>query len=152
MKIIFLDFDGVLNSQEFFKRLREGKVKTNDKYKCDLDKSKVIMLNEIVKKTNAKIVISSFWRYIYKFETLQKILKKHGFKYKIYDVTPFGAMTDRWKQIQEWIDSCKENIEDFIIIDDEKDHIGYLKNKLVLTDFSTGLTQEHVNEIITRLK
>ena len=53
MKVIFLDVDGVLNSE---KDLLEAKGKS------ELFDRPLILLKELVESTKAKIVVSSTWR------------------------------------------------------------------------------------------
>ena len=55
MKVIFLDVDGVLNSQSLFERCGEELV--------PIDEENIQYLKAIVDATNAKIVLSSSWRY-----------------------------------------------------------------------------------------
>jgi histidinol phosphatase-like enzyme len=55
MKIIFLDFDGVLNSQEFLKSHQGGFGMTQ------VDPRAAARLEKLVKATSAQIVISSSW-------------------------------------------------------------------------------------------
>lgn len=55
-KYIFLDIDGVLNSNDWFEKNKDvdGLV--------EIDPSKLILLKEIVDCTEAKIILSSSWR------------------------------------------------------------------------------------------
>ena len=55
MKIVFLDFDGVLNSV-IYDRERDKSTNTN------IDESRVCLLKQIIDETNAKIVLSTSWR------------------------------------------------------------------------------------------
>ena len=54
MKVIFLDFDGVLNSEKY--------IRTCGHYGVIIDPSRMVMLKEIIDKTDAKIVLSTSWR------------------------------------------------------------------------------------------
>ena len=76
MKVIFLDVDGVLNSK------RDGnsiKLRTDSHFR---------LLQEIVKATGAKIVLSSSWRagFAKARNTLLNRLKEYGLE--IMDSTP----------------------------------------------------------------
>ena len=63
MKIIFLDFDGVMDTAYYDHVLaKEGKP-GNDKYGTIFDPYCVQNLKRIIDETGAKIVVSSSWKY-----------------------------------------------------------------------------------------
>lgn len=55
MRVIFLDFDGVLNSA-VYDRTRDLTKNTS------IDETRLPLLKQIVDRTNAKIVLSTSWR------------------------------------------------------------------------------------------
>jgi hypothetical protein len=83
-KFIFLDIDGVMNSNLFYSE------RTQDK-----------RLNRITDATKAKIVVSSTWR---SDSNLQEVFTLVGIKEPIYDVTPYMRSRHRGSEIQEWLD------------------------------------------------
>jgi hypothetical protein len=99
MKIIFLDIDGVLNSENWYRR-RFKEINTEDilgKYPFyEFDPLSIAELNRIIEQTEAKVVVSSTWRIGKSVEDLQKMLDVVGFKGKIIDTTPhfFAKGTD----------------------------------------------------------
>ena len=108
-KYIFLDIDGVLNSQDFVNEL--GKLWNGSQF----DKKAIDRLNQITENTGAKIVISSTWRILYSFEELTNLLKKEGVKAEVIDVTP--CLNDsRQTEILYWLEAnrFKFNIKNFI--------------------------------------
>lgn len=122
MKVIFLDIDGVLYTDKALKLDKE----TNSPI-INFDSKSLLNLYEIVKKTDAKIVISSS-RKVHKknnwFLWLQIIenLKKFEIDKNIIDTTPVLQNQPRWAEIKSWIDSNNGlNIESYVIIDDEWD-------------------------------
>lgn len=140
MKIIFLDFDGVLSHY-------------NSGY--NIDPEKVELLLKIVEETGAKIVISSSWRY----NTVELTKKKLGdlsfFEHTI-DVTPrLTYVVDggyhsvpRGEEIKCWLKKHK-NIDNYVILDDEvNDMLFYQKDHIVETDMYTGLSEKHVKQAI----
>jgi len=161
MKIIFLDFDGVLND---FKLLSEaskrGAHKDGWNHLAMIDPSKVELLNQIVEKTGAKFVVSSTWRIKSSIDELQGYLDHHGFKGEIIDCTPMTFGGFRGREIRLWLEDVSDegiDVEKFVIVDDDTD-MGILIDKLVLTSFGNGeedgtggLMQEHVDEIVRRL-
>ncbi len=88
MKVIFLDFDGVLNSEEFFIMShhsaddKKGWTETDD-----FDPYAVKLLNQITKATGAKIVISSAWRINRTIEWLKALMYAVGVTGEIIDKT-----------------------------------------------------------------
>ena len=63
MKIIFLDIDGVMNSEVYHKNLN-----TKKKGWRRFDPEAVKMVTKLVEEFDAKIVISSLWRFAVKKE------------------------------------------------------------------------------------
>lgn len=144
MKVVFLDIDGVMNSQEFFMERKERGL--------DLDESRFPLLKNIIDKTGAKIVLSSVWRTCLEsphFSQLPKMLKKY--EMEIYDNTPV-LNQDRDAEIKMWLDTHSD-IEQFIIIDDDDFNISELKSNLIQTRpfVERGLTKSHVAMAIRKL-
>jgi len=141
VKIIFLDFDGVLNSLDAI--LHSGSYGGL----TPLFKKHVEVVEFVIKHTNAKIVISSTWRLGNTLKQLQELLPT----LPIIDVTPIFQDKIRGLEIQVWLDSNKELcVENFLIIDDDND-MGDLKSKLVLTKFDYGLTYVEAEKCIEML-
>ena len=162
-KIVFLDIDGVLNSEEWV-----DKCFKNDDV-CDLDPEAINRLIKFLDDTNAKIVISSYWRSlnvqstILEFSTSNHELLKKLIPY-IIGVTPrFHKCRKRGNEIAYWINMLSidyntlvkrcfilENIEisknyRYVIVGD--DNAMLRGQNFVQTDFQTGLTDEDVNEM-----
>ena len=173
MKVIFLDIDGVLNSFQTFREIYYEYKKTGIR-RVAIDEEKVKLLKEIVDKTNAKLVLSSSWRIWVKkvnnkivtdnknFQKMLEILAKYDLY--IYDMTPKNKDRIRELEIKEWLNNTSDDIENFIVIDDDiGDLHSFADKELVKTCFITtdgkgnylanksGLTVEHVNEAITKL-
>ena len=125
MKVLFLDIDGVLNSDNWFGyRLYCIKnnmydrvlnfIDTNDEnteHKLTMiDDRAIANLNRIVEETGCKIVLSSSWRSSRESENVftQYILKLKGFKYEFYDITPRLWFSDfsirRGEEIKFWLE------------------------------------------------
>lgn len=63
-KIIFLDFDGVLNTEHNQNMLLYKGKAWKDKHGAFFDLKAVAELNRIVEETKADIVIESSWKYL----------------------------------------------------------------------------------------
>lgn len=156
-KIIFLDIDGVLNVY----------CESRDKFGCTFHKHFVDNLRWIIDQTNAKIVISSTWKFD-GLETMQKMWKYRNLPGKVIDITPnevdvvergiceFYDLVDRGFEIQQWINDHK--IENYVIIDDDNDMLPYQRNNFVRTannsdhpdciDIGYGLTKKCAEQVI----
>lgn len=152
MKIIFLDVDGVLNNINYTKKCykKNGK-KSMSMYCTPFDPKCLKNLAKIVKKTGAKIVLSSTWR-IYKSHiyVLEARLAEYGLR--IYDKTDNINMI-RGVEIKEWLKSHRD-IENYVVIDDEEYNLSnFIDNKhLVIVDSNYGLTFGDRIRAINKLK
>ncbi len=148
IKLIVLDIDGVLNSTKFMQYCHDNGVDPDDQ----IDPKAVALINELVKKTGAKIVISSCWRLPFvdsnNLDGLKEILvTRNGISDDIIGMTPDGFVTNcrkiRGDEIQTWLDDCGLDIDSFVIIDDDSD-MGHLWKFLVKTSVQTGLQRQHI--------
>jgi|WetSurMetagenome_2_1015567.scaffolds.fasta_scaffold638719_2 hypothetical protein len=149
MKIIFLDIDGVLNSE---KSMTESK---DEKWSDEPSIENIECLNYIIAKTGAKIVISSTWRHGNHASLFDKYFHALGIIGEVIDVTPWldsyrGTEIKCWllehaSKIKKYKNSqwCmyKEPVESFVILDDDSD-MEDLYNHLVLIDNKVGLTKK----------
>ena len=141
MKIIFLDFDGVVNrfdEPESFRKLSPSCVEN---------------LNQLIELSDANIVISSSWKgHIPLIPDLAQILVNAGFRFpeKVIGKTPTGPFPCRGREIEEWLKKCRYKIESFVILDDDSDMEPFL-DRLVETDFNVGLTMCDVEKAIVIL-
>jgi hypothetical protein len=151
MKVIFLDFDGVLNSWRWYKNLALAGRKPSMRPDDQIDPKAVSVLNTIIEKTGAKVVVSSTWRIARSVEQLQEILTKYGFAGQVIGKTPRlgGPRPQRGDEIQVWLDE-NPGVERFVIIDDDSDMV-HLMNRLVRTDMKKGLTKAHAEEVVKLL-
>jgi hypothetical protein len=136
MKVIFLDFDGVLTT-------RATKFASGDP-KC------VAALNRITTITDAKIVVSSTWR-IQGLKAVKVNLMDWGVIAEIIDITP--RLRDdnctRGDEIKQWLKE-NHNVSRFVILDDDTD-MSDLREHLVKCDTYEGLTQVAADFAIQKL-
>lgn len=144
-KIIFLDVDGVLNDKDSFPNI------------CC---KKVQLLKYIIQKTDAKIVLSSSWRYggIDKYSLIYNNLIKSDPKGVVFealiDRTPMPGFCDppmpanhvRGHEIQRWIEDNNYQGK-YVIIDDDND-MGPVQEHLIQTNTDFGLLRSHVDKVI----
>ena len=137
MKIIFLDFDGVITIPP--------------KWYINLKKLKWI--KKIVDETGAKIVVSSSWRCNTVEHTKEIILDENKkcsknkilqwFVDNLYDVTPWFSDkkyygTGRGGEIQTWLNEHPE-VENYVIIDDDADMLDEQLYHFVQTNYEHGI-------------
>lgn len=163
MKIIFLDVDGVLNSEDDLMIYREK----NNINHCilyeEVEDRPLKLLKEIVDKTSAKIVVSSSWRIgcirsgresVFGsglYTKLESRLKDWGMS--IYDITPsLSSGTKRGDEIREWL--SKNPTDNFIILDDDSDMCEFLNTEhFIKTTYKHGLTEglkDRAIEVLSR--
>lgn len=121
MKVILLDFDGVLNHVK-----SKSRVTFEDGVYVGLDKNKLRNLAKIVQETDAKIVLTTTWRDHYEvgaYKQSNRVGKYVNNKFrdlglKIYDKIEDGKRFDRGKGAKRWLDAHPE-VTEYVAIDDE---------------------------------
>jgi hypothetical protein len=104
MNIIFLDI-GVLNSTLYHESIEHVIPQTREESDLqDLDPKAIGFLNDLIKNTDSKVVITSTWRRTHSDVKLQELFVKKGFLGEIIDHTPIlGEFTVRGNEILTWI-------------------------------------------------
>jgi hypothetical protein len=141
MKVVFLDFDGVVNSRETRKRYP-------DKY-TDIDPYHVQFLNKITDATGAVIVITSSWRF--SPDAVDHLVGAGAtapIAGKIPDSTNRGRnghyATARCGEIKTWM--SENNITQFVILDDIPTEYTFdRENGKETVYYFEGLEDHHVH-------
>lgn len=126
MDVIFLDFDGVLNSRHF-RATRSGMI----------DEKHMTFLHRIVKATGARVVLSTSWRIHWdaspknRSETGWEIDQIFG-KYGIEIIGKISDGLDRVQGIRHWLDGHPD-VGRYVILDDSPFRWGELAQHLVRT-------------------
>lgn len=161
MNVIFLDIDGVLNSDEWNASHQQ---EINDGILVDSDK--IRLLQQIVEQTDAKLVLHSGWRFWFDEKMLPQRKEAKIFLHmlqscnlSIWDRTP-DRCTDEIKQtkqfsrvkgqeIKEWL-AKHPDTEQWIVLDDIA-LPGLDQNHQVKTNTLLGLSKEDVLQSIHQL-
>jgi len=159
VKIVFLDFDGVLNSHAHLRTLpaeeRAGVM--------GLDPTAVARLNRFVEADqDIDFVVSSTWRYDHDVPALQTMLSEKGLRGCVRGRTPrmltqHGVLVSapcRGQEILAWLELAPDYgyaIESFVILDDDAD-MAPISDRLVQTTFAEGLLDSHVEKALEVLQ
>ena len=153
MKVIFLDIDGVFNSQQFY---RERPVCIGRNKIKEFDPNCVNHFNRVIKETSAEIVVSSTWRKG-DINYLKTLFKQVGIIGNVIGETkrirsskltiPRGCeIAEYYRNTFDFLHySWKENesiLESYVIIDDDSDMLYEQRNNFVQTSNKVGLTYE----------
>lgn len=149
-KIIFLDFDGVLNVC----------YPHRDKFGSLFHPHFELNLKRLIEETGAKIVISSSWRNN-GFDEMKEMWAFRNLPGEVVDITPdfmerTGSTLQRGEEIAEWLSYNKTN--NYVILDDDTDMLdGQLDNFVKCSDninhsdcidIGYGLTKECTDQAI----
>jgi hypothetical protein len=152
MRVLFLDIDGVLNGDEFLDDdFPKPSYKSMEEWMLwwleAINPVSVKILNEIIKVTDTKVVLSSNRRNWASLEDILIIMRKAGFEGEIVDRTPTCRFQSRGTEIRAWLDENEPNF--FIILDDDDDMEGL--EPFIKIDPKTGLVPEDVNRVLSKI-
>lgn len=126
MRIIFLDFDGVL--VPFAKKYQKTRP-------ARVSPEAVVCLNTVIQMTGAKLVITSSWRLSSTIEKLDACVKKWGVVGDVVGKTI--TKETRGEEVADWLQCTPEflrpldPIESYVILDDEGDGMAPVEDYLV---------------------
>ena len=185
MKVIFLDHDGVIclhdnwgtrlkKQKEWGKRrLSMGPLEIPLEYRFDdFDKKAIKVLNDILKKTGAEIVVSSDWKLYCTLDELKEMFTKYGVVKQPIDTTPniplkydknyytAGELAEyRISEINMWLKEHPE-VTQWVAVDDlplgevygpiSGNFLGGLKNFVLTPKSSEGIKQSGIKEKILK--
>jgi len=147
MKVIFLDFDGVITT------LKSG---------WKLDNEKQLLIKQICDSTGAKIVISSSWRRYDLGRTIACLENHHKNSFVLFDylidVTAImysfkhGERENHYKaprgvEIQQWLEEHEE-VTNYVILDDDTDILLAQKPYFIKTNVYYGIYPKDVKRAI----
>lgn len=144
MKILFLDFDSVLNSQEY----RD----VHGSSGAGIDRSRLSLIKSIVDATDAKIVLITSLREYWdknpkKCDYFGKVINDTFAEYglEIYDKTPVSESGMREDDIRDWI--CENSgIKNYVAIDDGALFAKFLVGHVVQP--KDGIEKEHAKKAV----
>jgi len=140
--IVFLDFDGVVNSQAY--AIESGISPGSSDF---IDPVAVERLNFFLKETGAKVVISSAWRELHPMADVIRFLEEKGFKYseRVIGKTPSDPNAPRGDEIVSFL--LTQPPCPFVIFDD-RDDMSVVRDHLVQTNPMFGLRNKDVRRAL----
>ncbi len=161
-KIIFLDFDGVLNNWDYENpwmgtaKLLNGYT-DRDEFGLLFDTGCVARLETVVEKTGAGIVLISSWRH----EGLPRMQEMWHVRQLPGELVGIAALNDRITTgsldspsrgdiVKEWLDGNETG--NYVIIDDTDDFLRSQRRRLILPDYDIGFTESDMKKAIKILE
>lgn len=148
-KILFLDIDGVLNTDRQQWHCQMNNIAPVDKFGYAFDSKAVENLATILEETGAEIVISSSWKFL-GLQTLQKMWKDRNLPGDIIDITPNGK--NKGWEIDEWLMNHEGQLSGYAIIDDENVMLPKQQKNFVQTKSQLGITSKEIEKSVIILK
>ena len=166
-KIIFLDFDGVLNTEYYQNYLCYQRLAYQDEYGAIFDPEATKQLERVVDATNAKIVIESSWKFL-GLEAMEEMWTDRQLPGQVIGITP-SSVSDQWllsanlddidpamghckgMEIASWLTDHAGPDAHYVIIDDEYVILDSQVPHFILTNPYDGITEELADKAISIL-
>ena len=149
-KIIFLDFDGVLNTEHYQGLLQYQGKPWQDEYGAFFDPKAVKQLKRIIDATDADIVVESSWKYL-GLDAMKELWKVRNLPGTIIDITPSLLGKNKGVEIASWLSKYAKHDIRYVIIDDEYVILDSQLPHFILTNPYEGITEEQANRAISML-
>ena len=162
-KIVFLDIDGVLNTERWYTQMNKSTPK--DRFGYAFDPVAVDNLYKIIAGSDADIVVSSSWK-CFGLNGIQEMWKERNLPGNVIGVTPntisdemllnmnldeLDEVAIRGREIEEWLSLHGKNVDNFVILDDIDSFLTSQKTHLVLTNPIVGITEEDATKALSIL-
>lgn len=171
IRYIFIDFDGVLNTERHHSELVGSGRKCSDQYGPLFDPVAVGNLKRIVDETEAEIVIISSW----KLEGVERMIdlwnarKMPGvlvgctldcisgmdlLNVNLEDSAAFANLAGKGNEVKQWLKENAPKRADsyrYVILDDVPDFLPEQMENYIQVDPGVGITEEDAYKVIERL-
>lgn len=150
-KIIFLDIDGVLNTDRWEFHLISNELPMGDDFGIYFDQDSVNNLAKIIAATGAVIVIHSTWKLANSLNWVRLMWRKRRLPGHIFDITPnIPPCYNKMDEIDTWLKN-HQHIRSYIILDDEAEFSQSQLTHLIRVDSSMGISKSNVKDSIAKL-
>lgn len=144
--LILLDIDGVMVAGNSWKKPEF----LSDGFPA-FSKNATFALQKLISETKADILLTTSHKSNYSIDEWKNIFNLRGIETRnIYRLLENKKHLSRKEEIINWINTSN-NLPDFVIIDDDKSLNSlpkFIKNKLIQTNSSLGLTIDLINEFL----
>lgn len=164
-KIIFLDIDGVLNTERHYEYCCKNGIASDERFGYPFDPEAVANLKKIIDETGAEIVISSSWKF-WSLSTMIDLWKGRNLPGKVIGITP-QAISDemllnadltememlplKGTEINGWLSEHRRSVAQYAILDDVNDMRPEQQSHFVQINPVVGITEQDAEEIIAIL-
>lgn len=150
VKYIFLDFDGVLNTEQYRAELAVSGKEISDCFGPLFSPQSASRLGEIIKRTNAQIVVSSSWGKIYNLDEIRQMWASRGLPGKIYrDLADYPEAKSRGEAIAQFMAHLGDT--PYIILDDEDYFLPKQRENFIMVNPVTGISKNDVELSVAKL-
>ena len=168
-KYIFLDFDGVLNTENYQKELKQSGSIATDRYGFLFDPAAVANLKTIIDVTGAKVCVTSSWAIEIGAKRLPEFWKARQMPgtlagttagipvamdafFDMEDFDPYklleGGVGARGSEIKAYLEKKGAVCSPYVILDDTADFCKEQQSHFIQVNPQTGITEEDVNKAI----
>ena len=151
-RIIFLDFDGVLNTAINIARLRAEGKPFSDEFGYLFDAEAVANLQNIIERTGAEIVVSSSWKFE-GLERMRQLWQVRRLPGRLLDITPdyLGCIVEidpsnpdtfvgKGNEIKAWLERHAAADCRYVILDDTPDVLASQRPNFIRINDECGIT------------
>ena len=167
-RVLFIDFDGVLNTENYQAQLRkEGKPQWDD-FGQLFDPEAVDNLKMILDAVpNLLLVINSSWK-LEGLKRMNDLWEKRSLPGKVYGVTPdyvpslanidlsnfdnIELLAGKGNEVKQWLADNASGHCKYVILDDVPDFLLEQESHLICTNPKLGITKEDALRAISLLK
>lgn len=159
-RIIFLDFDGVLNTARNIARLRAEGKPLSDEFGYLFDAEAVANLQTIIEQTDAEIVVSSSWKFE-GLERMRQLWQARRLPGRLLDITPDylscvggidpsnpDSFVGKGNEIKAWLERHAATDCRYVILDDTPDVLASQYPNFIRINDACGITAANVQQAI----
>ena len=166
-KYLFLDFDGVLNTEYYQNLLSYQGLAVQDMHGAIFDPETIKQLKRIIDATDAKIIVESSWKFL-GLDAMQEMWEARELPGQIIDITS-SSVSDNWllhanlddidpamghckgMEIASWLTDHALQDARYVIIDDEYVILDSQLPYFILTNPYDGITEALADRAISIL-